>query len=309
VKAVYFFCRDQAIDPVAAHVFSSLARLRDLTAAGIEMDGHPVMKAEEGGHAFYFCRTDKVLSHDYDRYLPRLTRDFNDFDFAGLVNWHQGGNAPQAVFCVHTTGDVVSGSWGPADPVLTRNLLLRIEHNRRELGLDGFLTVHEATHWSGIPHGGRPEMIPLFRTPLVDIEIGSQPASWSDERAHEALARSLCEVFTASPGALRSLLCVGGVHLEPSYTAAVIRGDERFPFATSHILANQWIVAGAYEATSGPERLASCVASISGGVHAIAFHDNLKGAYKDRVRMLAQELGVPCFKHQKLERPQLLELW
>jgi D-tyrosyl-tRNA(Tyr) deacylase len=309
MRAVYFFCDKPEIDPVAHRVFQALSRDPGLDEAGIEMDGNPVMKREEGGHRFYFCRIDKVLSHDYVRYLPLLTQYFNDFDFAGLVNWHQGGNAPDAVFCVHTTGDVVSGQWGPATPVLTRALLLAIERNRREQGLDLFRTIHEATHWSGVPHGGRPEMIPLYRAPLVDIEIGSNLASWSDERAVEVVARSLLEVFAAPEGDLRSLLCVGGVHLEPSYTEAVLRGSDDFPFATSHVLANQWIVAGGYEGASGLERLDSCVASISGGVHAIAFHDNLKGMYKDQVRTLAQKLGIPCFKHQKLERPQLLDLW
>lgn len=312
MKAVYFFCRKPEIDPVAPHVFQALSRAFDLEEAGFEMDGVPVLKLERKGHSFYFCRTDKVLSHDYARYLPVLNQHFDDFDFAGLVNWHQGGNALEAVFCVHTTGDVVSGVWGPADPVLTRSLLLAVERNRKEQGLNEFQTINEATHWSGVPHGGRPEMIPLFKAPLIDIEIGSSPASWSNEGAINVVARSLVEVFDAQDarnGDLRSLLCVGGVHLEPSYTGAVLRGTEAFPFATSHVLANQWIVAGGYDGPSGLERLEACAASIAGGVHAIAFHDNLKGVYKDQVRALAQKLGVPCFKHQKLERPQLLELW
>jgi len=309
MKAVYFFCRTPEIDPVAPHVFQALSRAFPLEEAGFEMDGTAVMKLEREGHAFYFCRTDKVLSHDYGRYLPLLSQRFDDFDFAGLVNWHQGGNALEAVFCVHTTGDVVSGTWGPADPALTRSLLLAIERNRKEQGLTGFQTVNEATHWSGVPHGGRPEMIPLFKTPLVDIEIGSNSASWSNERAIEVVAHSLLEVFDHRGGDLRSLLCVGGVHLEPSYTKAVLQGTGTFPFATSHVLANQWIVAGGYDGPSGLERLEACAASIAGGIHAIAFHDNLKGAYKDQARALAQKLGIPCFKHQKLERPQLLELW
>lgn len=311
MRAVYFFCNKPEIDPVASHVYEALSRAYGLEEAGFEMDGIPVTKMEREGHAFYLCRTDKVLSHDYPRYLPALNQRFDGFDFAGLVNWHQGGNALEAVFCVHTTGDVVAGVWGPADPALTRRLLLAVERHRKEQGLTEFQTINEATHWSGVPHGGRPEMILDFRVPLVDIEIGSNPASWSNERAIEVVARSLVEVFDGKEdGDLRSLLCVGGVHLEPSYTGAVLRGAESsFPFATSHVLANQWIVAGGYDAPSGLERLEACAASIAGGIHAIAFHDNLKGVYKDQVRALAQKLGIPCFKHQKLERPQLLELW
>ena len=72
----------------------------------------------------------------------------------------------------------------------------------------------------------------------------------------------------------------------------------------SHILANQWLVAGRYEDETGPERLERCVASIRGGIHCIAFHDNLKGPYKDRFRALGDRLGIPAVKHQALRSPE-----
>ena len=50
----------------------------------------------------------------------------------------------------------------------------------------------------------------------------------------------------------------------------------------------------------------ACVRSIAGGIDGIAFHDNLKGVYKDRFRALGAKLGVPAFKHQTLRRPETI---
>jgi hypothetical protein len=47
-----------------------------------------------------------------------------------------------------------------------------------------------------------------------------------------------------------------------------------------------------------------CVGTFRGGIEGIAFHDNLKGVYKDRFRKLAVDLGIPAFKHQTLRRPE-----
>lgn len=64
------------------------------------------------------------------------------------------------------------------------------------------------------------------------------------------------------------------------------------------ILANQWLVAGHYEDEAGLEKLEACVRSITGGISAIAFHDKLKGVYKDRFRALGARWGIPVMKHQ-----------
>jgi len=225
------------------------------------------------------------------------------------VNWHAGKNAPDAILTVHTTGDVISGIFGLADPIATRNLVLALEDNRRAAGLETFTTMTEATHWSGVPYGGSPAWIPQYPVPLVDIEIGSSPASWANATAVEVVARSLPQVFTPPAAPLRSLLCVGGVHVEPAFVGAVLATRTTSPLAVSHILPNHWVVDGAYDTAAGRAKLDACVASILGGVHGIVFHDNLKGAYKAQVRLLAEQLGVPAFKHQALRQPHTLPLW
>jgi hypothetical protein len=55
--------------------------------------------------------------------------------------------------------------------------------------------------------------------------------------------------------------------------------------------------------------LKACAASIRGGIDGIVFHDNLRGPVKARIRSVADALGIPAFKHQKLRQPNELPLW
>ena len=95
-------------------------------------------------------------------------------------------------------------------------------------------------------------------------------------------------------------------NLSRPLAGAVFQTWDDCAFGVSHILANQWLVSGGYEGASGEERLERCVRSIAGGIEGIAFHDNLKGVYKDRFRALGEKYGVPVFKHQALRRPEAI---
>lgn len=311
-KAVYFFCRDLNEDPVAPHVFASTVELFAPREAGFTVDGDPVLVAHgPNGDSFFYVRTEVVMSHHFKRYLPVLNEHFSDFDFAGLVNWHGGKNAPDEIFTVHSTGDVNTGNYGPAHPVYMRNLLLSLEANRKTGPLETFRTITEATHWSGIPFGGQPDLIPQYRVPLVDVEIGSTLGSWSNPHAARTVALSLPQVFSGGEvnGRLRSLLCAGGVHLESSFAAAVTNSSEDRPVAVSHILPSHWLESGKYDTESATVKVEACVNSIAGGIHAIALHDDLKGRHKAPFRALAERLGIPVFKHKALRQPQELPLW
>jgi D-tyrosyl-tRNA(Tyr) deacylase len=188
--------------------------------------------------------------------------------------------------------------------------MLSIERNRRALRLDDFSTVTEATHWSGKVYGGAPDLIARYRVPLVDVEIGSSPESWSNDVAVEVLAHSLTEVFDVVSDGVKSLLCVGGVHLEKSFAAAVLNTADSCPLAVSHIFANHWIVSGGYEQETGLEKLERGAKSIVGlPLAAIVYHDSIKSAYKQQCRALGERLRLPVFKHKALAHPQSLPLW
>jgi D-tyrosyl-tRNA(Tyr) deacylase len=306
-KAVFFFCVE-AIEHVAGNVLNASREIFELTETDIEVDGNRVTRyTDREGSSFYYVPTRRVVSHDYKHYLPVMNEHFSVFDLAGIITWHEGENAPDRVLTVHTTGDVDSGSFGPADPGYMRNLLLALERKRAEAGMNDFRVTTEATHWSGMVYGGgSPQMIPEFNVPLLDIEIGSAPESWADGKAVRVLAESLPCVFESDGRRVRNLLCAGGVHFEPSFAAAAFQEWDNCAFGVSHILANQWLVSGHYEDESGPERLEACVKSIAGGIDGIAFHDNLKGVYKDRFRRLGEKYGIPVVKHQALRRPETI---
>jgi D-tyrosyl-tRNA(Tyr) deacylase len=297
---VYFFCVDEARDPVAPLVWRACRDFFSLERSGEVFDELGALRLETLKDVVYFVPTRDVLSHDYSRYAVLLDR-FAIADFAGLVNWHEGRNAPDDIFCIHTTGDLPSGAFGPADPGRNRILLRAIEQNRRDAGLVSFRTMTEATHWSGVAHGAAPARLLDFAAPLVDIEIGSAPSAWSNPLAAEALARALVDAARAPVAPATSVLCVGGVHFEPSYGAAMLGPDDEPAVAVSHILANQWLVSGGYDTEAGLDRLRSCVASIRGGVDAIVHHDNLKGSFKAVLRRLAEQSGVSIMNHRALK--------
>lgn len=304
-KAVYFFCINPDIDPVAGNVFNKLSKIYSLVDTNIIIDDNPVQKhLDDKGNEFYFVRTSKVVCHDYRLYLTIMNRYFSDFDMAGLVTWHEGQNAPDKILPVHTTGDVETGYFGNANPLYMHNLLLSLEKNRIEVGLEDFRITTEGTHWSGIiNNGGTPDMIQQFPVPLVDIEIGSTPSSWSNSLASKVIAHALTDIFNDSGKKLKNLLCVGGVHFEPAFAGAVLQTWEENAFGISHILPNHWLVSGHYECEDGLVKLENCIKSIKGGIACIAFHDNLKGAYKEQLRILGKKNNVPVFKHQLLRRP------
>lgn len=306
-KAVYFFCIE-SIEHVAGNVFRAASQALPLEETDILVDDNRVMKfIDPQGNAFYYVPTDKVVSHDYLHYLPIMKQHFSDFDLAGIITWHEGQNAPDRILTVHTTGDVDSANFGPASPEYMRNILLALERYRIKAGLDDFSVTTEATHWSGMVYGGgTPDMIPQFPVPLLDIEIGSSPLSWSNERAAGVLAESLTSVFKSDGLKIRNLLCAGGVHFEAGFASSVFQTWDNSAFGISHILANQWLVTGGYDQEDGKSKLEACVKSIQGGIEGISFHDNLKGVYKDQLRSLAADLGIPVFKHKKLRNPETI---
>ena len=308
-RAVYYMAVKEGIDHVAAPVYSALNSLLSFTEKSIEVDGYPVLEyRDDKGDFFWFVRTGKVVCHDYNRYLPAMLEHFSDFDVAGLITWHEGENAPDKVFSVHTTGDVDTGNFGPASPRYMHNLLVWLEKNRLREGLEAFSVTTEATHWSGIMYGdAAPELIPVYKVPIMDIEIGSTEESWGDENAAKVLSASLLRIFDDDGLTLKNILCAGGTHFDRAFSGEIFRIWEDKAYGISHIIPNQWLVTGGYDGDRGLEKLKGCVDSIDGGIHGIAMHDGLKGAYKEKLRELGKDYGVPVFKHQQLRKPELIE--
>ncbi|MDD2217833.1 MAG: D-aminoacyl-tRNA deacylase [Eubacteriales bacterium] len=309
-KAVYFIANNKEWGYVSYIIWDILEEegcFQEET--DITFQGRRVMKnTDEKGNEFYFVPTDIAVCRDYPRFLPEMKKYFSDFDICGMLTWHEGENAPDNVLTVHSLGDVNSGVYGPSAPEYMRNLLLAIDENRKAAGLEEYKVVTEATHWSGVYDGeGDPNLLLEFTVPMMDVEVGSDESSWNNRDACRALARATTKIFDSDGKKIHNLLCVGGVHFDPNYAEAALTSWDDEAFGVTHIIANQWLVAGEYENEDGLERISNCVESIKGGISAIAFHDKMKGCYKDLVRALGEKYNVPIYKHQRLRKPEELE--
>lgn len=306
-KAVYFLCNeDKQEGLVSKTVWEILIDKDFIHSAGFTFDSREVlMYRDERNNEYYFVPTKVPVCWNYPKYLPEMNEKFADCDIAGLVTWHEGASAPPKVLTVHSIGDVNSGIYGPSNPSYMRNLLHAMEKNRKKHGLSGFQTVTEATHWSGTHiSGSSPHLILKFPVPMVDIEVGSEEESWSNMTACRVLADSLTQVFDSDGKKIRNILCVGGVHFDPNFAQAVFTEWNSDAFGISHIIANQWLVAGGYEKENGIDFASAAVNAVKGGIEAVAFHDKMKGCYKDLVRSLGEKYNVPVIKHQKLRKPE-----
>lgn len=306
-KVVYYICDNKDWGYVSYHVWDILKEEGYLDKkVDLTFDGREVYKyVDEKNNEFYFVPTEIAICRDYPRYLPDMNKHFADFDMSGMITWHEGVNAPEKVITLHTIGDVNSGCYGPANPLYNHNIMWSMNKIRKEMNLEDFGVVTEATHWSGVYDGeGDPELLLKYPVPMVDIEVGSEPESWVNIDACRVLARSLLHVFDEEIK-LHNLLCVGGVHFDPNFAEAVHTewNDGKEFFGVSHIIANQWLVSGEYEGENGIEKASKCVDSIIGGIDGIVFHDKLKGCYKDVVRLLGEKYNVPILKHQALRNP------
>lgn len=96
------------------------------------------------------------------------------------------------------------------------------------------------------------------------------------------------------------------MHFEETFSNIIINTEK--PVSIGHILSNQWMVQGEYDKEENYQYLKKCVDSISMKVDGIVIHDNLKSAYKNVVKKLGEELGVPVFKHKKLKKPSDLPI-
>jgi D-tyrosyl-tRNA(Tyr) deacylase len=305
--AVFVFCIAPEKDPVAGHVLDALKAECSTHRTETVVDGRSVLRVSGVSDAeLSIVSTDEVVSHDYARYMPIFNERFGDADVIGIVNWHEGANAPNSIFTVQTTGDLATGAFSPVDPQIARSLLLAIENERVANRLEGFRSYMEATHWSGVKVGQPGSLLAELKPSVIDIEIGSSPADWTNPLAAGVLARALLRIFERSEEPVRSVLCMGGVHFEPSFTDAVLQPRAGLPVAASHVLPNHWLVSEGYDRESRLADLKRCVDSIRGGIQGIVHHDKLKAPYKGIARSLADGLGIPLISHKKL-RAEIVE--
>jgi len=212
-----------------------------------------------------------------------------------VVNWHEGANAPDHVLTFHSTGDVPSGIYAPTTPTLFSAYTRALERERSKGGLSDYRTLIEATHWSGVMFGARPDQVNAYPPPIYDMEIGSSPGCWSDKRACAALAR-VC-VFGPEPVTEGStIIYCGGVHFEENVTAAVLSGR----WHVGHLLPNHWLTAGQYDLAEGPAKLQRCLASYTEVAEQIAVHKGLASKLRAACVKFAESNELRAITHKQM---------
>ncbi len=304
MQLTYLFCTDELKDKVGPLAWQVARELIPMTPAGFAADGGDVMKVEDrAGNEIFLVPTLEIVSHNLRRYQPLLSGFLGASALAGIVNWHEGGNAPDHIFCVHTNGDVPSGCFPKAQPHLTSQLLRSLDKEARLKGLVDWRALPEATHFSGVVYGTKPSALLDLPVPLVDVEIGSNPCSWSDRVAAEALVLALWRAFECEEALLPVVLFVGGMHFDAALAEGVVGNGGAGPSCSfGHVLPNQWVVNEGYLGADGMDKLRAAVSSLTVKPDILVYHDNLKGPFKSAVRALASELSIPAANHRILRR-------
>ena len=89
-KAVYFFCTDYERDEVAPRVLNYLKENYDLKLADFKFANRDVYEYhDDRGNLFSFVETDKVLSYDYDLYIPLLNKYFKDIFISEEIGYQK----------------------------------------------------------------------------------------------------------------------------------------------------------------------------------------------------------------------------
>jgi D-tyrosyl-tRNA(Tyr) deacylase len=298
--ALLTFCFNPERDRVAPLAYSTAKQLLALQPTGMMVDEQEVLHhTTAAGDNIYIVGTREVMPHDYPRYLPMLANLFPAAECVLVVNWHEGADAPDKVITFHTNGDIPSGNFAGVAPRQVRAVLLAAERWRKELKLDDYRVLTEATHWSGRMEGQDPSQIERWSVPVYDFEVGSSPAAWGNLTAAEVLVRAALHVFDPQPP-FSTLLCVGGLHFQEDYCRAVLADHAEARLSLGHIIHTKWMETAEYLEEEGRRRFEHCIASIQGEVQGIVFHDSIRGPYKALLRELGAGFKIPVLQHRRL---------
>ena len=298
MKFLFLCCADRAIDPVAPYILDQAKILYAAAPTSLLVGGKNVYQAEIKGHQFFFAETHRIASELYAEISEEINSQFADIDMIGLINWHAGSNAPAKIFCAHSTADVSSGIYGATTGDLLAATLLSMEAERQWAGLEDFMTLFEASHWSGPMYGRPVDELLKVKAPVLDIEIGSYPDDWSDPRAQTVLVRALGNIPAYCSSERPRAVYLGGIHFEPSATEMIFQN-----IAIEHHLPNQWLVSGGYNQPGAEAKIIAAAKSCLLLPQLIVYHAGLKSAYKENARQAAAILGIPCVSHKQLRAP------
>lgn len=294
MKFLFLFCSNSAIDPVAPHAFQRAIIEYSALSSSLVIGSKPVFQAQVNEHQYFFLETRDIASAIYPEIANDINLHFPDLNMIGLVNWHEGANAPSNIFCAHSTADITYGIFGATSGELLAATLSAMESERGSQDLSEFRTLFEASHWSGSAYGRAPSELLQIRAPVFDIEIGSSSDAWSNSKAQEILVKALGKIPEHCKGDRLRAIYMGGVHFEPSASEMIFQN-----VAIEHHLPNQWLVSGDYGVPGAEMKIVAAAKSCARAPQLIIYHAGLKSAYKECARRAAQLLSIPCLSHKQ----------
>jgi D-aminoacyl-tRNA deacylase len=187
---------------------------------------------------FVWHEKELVFATDLDYYEPECFI---------CVYRHKSDTNPKPLLSVHATGNLKvpmrAGNpyeLGLAHPIFMAIVLRNLQKNAPE----GYQVTYEATHHSPTN----------LRKPIMFVEIGSSEEQWQDQKAVDAVAKSVLELLETQATDYKACVGFGGGHYQDRFTRRSF--DENLAFG--HIIPsfkfnelNQDIVKQAIEKTIG----------------------------------------------------------
>lgn len=272
-------------DLVGTTALKLIERRCNLTATGITYDGYEVRSIDAMDGPTYLVYT-VSYEREVDRQFHSFIREhFGEPDLLLSVNYHSSEN-PMPILSVHATGNPttyapIGGTPEKLGIAPAGKMKLAIEELSRrkdEFELRDFSLCLEATHGPGD-----------MPWPYMEVEVGSSPKEWSNEKAVEATVDAALYALSHNFDG-RCLVGLCGGHYALRHTKVVLQSN----YAIGHILTNHVIT------NLRPEMLREAAAKTVGGADFFVLDTKDKSEVKAKARELVESVGMRLEKDEHL---------
>lgn len=210
----------------------------------------------------YICGNVLLVRVGYE--VTQITAPPFDADEVIVASRHASESGRPSL-TVHVPGELGRWELAVASPPTIKSALQALVSARDELGLPHEVSL-EATH-----HGPT-----KLEVPVTFVEIGSTPDEWRNEKAGEAVARTIMAAAT-SPMKCTNAIGFGGPHYAPRHTEVTLHTD----VGVGHILPKYAIF--------DEKLIESAILCTNGGVKLLVL--DWKGMSREQ-RMLCQRIAA-----------------
>lgn len=256
-----------------------------LGETGITYDGYEIRSIDGMDGPTYLMYT-VSYEREVDRQFHGFVRQyFGEPDLLLSVNYHSAEN-PMPILSVHAAGNPTTHApiggtpekLGLAPAGRMKLALQELSRRKDELGLGDFSLCLEATHGPGD-----------MPWPYMEVEVGSSPREWGDEKAVEATVDAALYALSHRFDG-RCLVGLCGGHYALRHTKVVLQSS----YAIGHVLTNHVI------ANVRPEMLREAAAKTVGGIDFFVLDTKDKSEIKAKARELVESVGMKLEKDERV---------